>query len=111
MARDGERLLLSFLDDLISKFLNGRDDIGDGGEVVDLSVAHAELHRVIVTIRMFFLAELENFLRQCEEISLWLLNGHTLLKIGAMECWVKRTGSSPYALLQHAITPILHSAR
>ena len=68
--------LFFLLDDLIAELLDCRDDIGDRREIVDLRVPHAQLHSVVVTVRMFFFTKFENLLRQREEICLRFVRIH-----------------------------------
>lgn len=70
--------LSRFFYDRIAEFFYRSEDIGDGGEVLDLSVPHSDLYRVIVTERMFFLTELDNRLREYDRVNLFFRRFHAV---------------------------------
>jgi len=73
-------------------------------------MAHAHPHSVVIAKRVFFLAELDDLLRQCNEILFLLLNFHTVWDIGngVLEYWSDGARGALFPPTHYSNIPLLH---
>jgi len=83
MQTGGRRLRLVTLSyDRITEFFYRSEDIGDGGEVLDLRVTHSDFYRVIVTEWVFLLTKLDDLLGQYDRVNFFFRGLHAVWEMG-----------------------------